>query len=181
MKPLEENKAAAARLGGVSRAEYKLTGAAGALEIGRSSPDEEIAAAPVGAGEGRPRLLIAEDDPVIRNLLEFMLTQKGFAIDCVADGEEAMGRLHRKGYDLALIDLQMPKKDGFEVTRAVRSREAAGGAHMPIVALTAHAYQADQRKCIDAGMDAYVAKPFNFQELFAVIQGFLDPRTARKY
>jgi len=127
-------------------------------------------------GSIRPRLLIAEDDPFILHILKTMLLKKGFDLDCVVNGEQAMECLSRKKYDLILMDLQMPLKDGFEVSRAIRSQEEGTEEHVPIVALTAHAYKADRQKCLEAGMDAYMTKPFSFLELFLVLQNLLQKK-----
>jgi PAS domain S-box-containing protein len=127
----------------------------------------------VAAGVARPRLLVAEDDQVIREVLGLMLRQSGFDFDCAANGEEAVRMWALWEYDLILMDVQMPLIDGFVATSAIRVREASRGGHIPIVALTAHAYPTDQQKCLDAGMDAYVAKPIDFQKLLAVIRDLL--------
>lgn len=79
-------------------------------------------------------------------------------------------------YSLILMDVQMPFIDGFKATQLIREQEKEKGRHIPIVALTAHAYQADQQKCLDAGMDAYVAKPIDFQKLFTVIKDLLESK-----
>jgi len=105
-----------------------------------------------------------------------MLRHGGLDFDCAANGREAVDMWAREGYDLILMDVQMPLMDGFEATRLIREQEEERGGHVPIVALTAHAYQADQRKCLDAGMDAYAAKPIDFQELFAVIRDLLGAK-----
>ncbi|HXV20968.1 MAG TPA: PAS domain-containing protein [Desulfuromonadales bacterium] len=129
--------------------------------------------APAAAGAARPRLLVAEDDQIIREILGLMLRQSGFDFDCVANGEEAVRRWATGGYDLILMDVQMPLIDGFVATSAIRVQEESRGGHVPIVALTAHVYPTDQQKCLDAGMDAYVAKPIDFQKLLAVIRDLL--------
>jgi two-component system CheB/CheR fusion protein len=128
---------------------------------------------PLAAGAARPRLLVAEDDASIRELLGTMLRHGGLDFDCAVNGEEAVDMWGRERYDLILMDVQMPLVDGFKATRLIREQEKEKGRHIPIVALTAHAYQADQQKCLDAGMDAYVAKPIDFQKLFAVIKDLL--------
>ncbi|WP_432822442.1 PAS domain S-box protein [Trichloromonas sp.] len=144
-----------------------------AADVPQAAPAEGAAPLPAPADAGSPRLLVAEDDPTIRSLLGIMLRQGGIEFDTACNGEEAVGMWEQGTYDLILMDMQMPLMDGFEATRAIREQEAARGGHVPIVALTAHAYQTDQQKCLNAGMDAYLAKPFNFKNLFAVIGEWL--------
>ena len=83
-------------------------------------------------------------------------------------------------FDLVLMDIQMPEKDGFEATREIRAREAAvGHAHIPIVAMTAHAMKGDRERCLEGGMDDYLSKPLQAQKLIQVIRkltpGEVDP------
>ncbi len=72
-------------------------------------------------------------------------------------------------YDLILMDVQMPRMNGFEATGAIRENERARGGHIPIVAMTAHALKEDEERCLDAGMDAYVSKPIDFKVCLQVI------------
>lgn len=123
--------------------------------------------------KSRVRLLVAEDNATIRDLLGLLLQQGGLAFDAACNGKEALQKWSQGPYDLILMDVQMPLMDGFEATRAIRGEEEKRGGHIPIVALTAHANQADQEKCLEAGMDEYLAKPFNLQRLFAVIERLL--------
>jgi len=132
------------------------------------------AAGPAGRPEILPgRILVAEDDPLIRKLLNQMLNLGGFEIDLAMNGEEAVKMWEAGAYDLILMDVQMPRSDGFAATRSIRAKEKQRGGHIPIVALTAHAYPADQKNCLDAGMDSYVAKPIDFPLLLDVMHGFL--------
>jgi PAS domain S-box-containing protein len=137
------------------------------------SPTAGPMPAPAAAGAAKPRLLVAEDDQIIREILGRMLRQSGLDFDCVTNGEEAVKMWAIGGYDLVLMDVQMPRIDGFVATSAIRVLEEARGGHVPIVALTAHAYPTDQQKCLDAGMDAYVAKPIDFQKLLGVVRDLL--------
>jgi two-component system, sensor histidine kinase and response regulator len=68
------------------------------------------------------------------------------------------------------MDVMMPEMDGFEATKRIREKEKAGGTHLPIIALTAHAMQGDKERCLSAGMDGYVSKPIKLEELFSVIE-----------
>ena len=89
----------------------------------------------------------------------------------VANGREAVAAVERENYDLVLMDVQMPEMDGFEATAAIRESERATGKHQPIVAMTAHAMKGDDRRCLDAGMDGYLAKPIRGEELHALLDG----------
>jgi two-component system sensor histidine kinase/response regulator len=88
------------------------------------------------------------------------------------DGHRALNILHSSGwaFDVVLMDIQMPGLDGFQTTREIRRLETAcGGGHLPIIALTAHALDRDRERCLAAGMDAYLTKPINPDELFATL------------
>ena len=100
----------------------------------------------------------------------------GGTIAVVANGREAVAEAGKSVFDLVLMDLQMPEMDGFEATIAVRANELVTGAHLPVIALTAHALKGDRERCLEGGMDGYLSKPIRGQELDAV----LDVYTARK-
>ena len=144
-----------------------------------ASPIAKQPLVPVFNGTTKPRLLVAEDDKTIRNLLGIMLEKGGVDFDAVGNGEDAVEMWAKNEYDLILMDVQMPLMDGFEAVREIRSQEQTRGGHVPIVALTAHAYKSDQEKCLDNGMDNYLAKPFTFQKLFTVIGDLLDNKTVQ--
>src|SRR6266852_1844795 len=114
------------------------------------------------------RVLVAEDNAVNRKMAVRLLEKRGHAVVAVEDGREALAALDRQPFDLILMDVQMPGMDGFEATAAIRAREETR--RIPIVALTAHAMQGDRDRCLKAGMDAYVAKPVEAEELFATIE-----------
>jgi len=119
-------------------------------------------ALPPAAGTRKPRLLLAEDDPTIRKTLAMMLTRNDYEIDPAENGQAALEMWEKGGYDLILMDVQMPRMNGFEATRAIREREELRGGHIPIIAMTAHALKEDEERCLAAGMDAYVSKPIDF-------------------
>jgi PAS domain S-box-containing protein len=121
-----------------------------------------ITSAPAG---GRiPHLLLAEDDPVIRQILAVMLKRANYHLDIAEDGQKAIEMWEKGGYDLVLMDVQMPHLNGFEATRIIREQEQASGKHTPIIAMTAHARQEDEESCLAAGMDAYISKPIDFEK-----------------
>jgi two-component system sensor histidine kinase/response regulator len=91
------------------------------------------------------------------------------------NGREALAILEEEEFDLVLMDVQMPEMDGFEATAAIREREEATGRHIPIIAMTALAMKGDDKRCLQAGMDGYVAKPIQARSLFALIESPLPP------
>jgi len=121
------------------------------------------------------RVLVAEDNPVNQALARAILGQLGLDVTLAHDGNAAV-RLHGEGtFDLVLMDCQMPELDGFAASAAIREREVAAGGtqRVPVVALTANAMQGDRERCLAAGMDDYLAKPFTKKALRAVISKWL--------
>lgn len=119
------------------------------------------------------RVLLAEDNPANQKLVLYLLQKQGYTLEVANDGKEALALLEKagpNGFDLVLMDIQMPLMNGFEVTRIIRQNEKEFGAHLPIIALTAHAMKGDLERCLQAGMDAYISKPIDREELFAIVQ-----------
>ena len=118
-----------------------------------------------------------EDNPVNQHLAVRLIEKQDHSADAVSYGLAALAVLEKERFDLVLMDVQMPEMDGFETSRAIRQREQQTGAHLPIIAMTAHAMQGDRERCLAAGMDAYVTKPVSVKELFAAIESVrqLDP------
>ncbi len=115
------------------------------------------------------RVLLAEDNSVNQLLAATLLKKRGHTVDVVGNGTQAITAFAAQRFDLVLMDVQMPEMDGFEATAAIRDNERGSGQHVPIIAMTAHAMKGDRQRCIDAGMDGYVAKPITAQELFRAI------------
>ena len=115
------------------------------------------------------RILVAEDHDTNRRLARFMLEGLGYRADFAGNGVEAIEAWERSNYDIILMDCQMPEMDGFEATREIRKREAAraaaGARRVCIIALTANALKGDRERCLAAGMDGYLSKPFTKQQL----------------
>jgi len=111
------------------------------------------------------RVLVAEDVPANQKVVESMLRRLGIEVEVAADGNEVVAAYARQDFDLILMDCQMPEMDGFEATRQIREAEKESGTQTPIIALTANATEAYRRKCLDAGMDDFIAKPFEMQTL----------------
>ncbi|MFQ5686099.1 MAG: response regulator, partial [Candidatus Scalindua sp.] len=123
----------------------------------------------------RVRILLAEDNMVNRKIALHILEKKlGFHADAVNNGREAIESLERSDYDIVLMDCQMPEIDGYDATRKIRDESSSVRNHrIPIIAMTANAVDGDREKCLEAGMDDYVAKPINMQEFADVIKRYL--------
>lgn len=112
------------------------------------------------------RVLLAEDNVVNQKFAVIVLEKMGHRVTVVGDGLEATRLVASKKFDVILMDVQMPEMDGLEATRTIRKAETgSGGYRVPIIAMTAEALKGDRERCLDAGMDAYVTKPFRIEEL----------------
>jgi PAS domain S-box-containing protein len=133
-------------------------------------PPEVKAEAPA-----RPlRVLVAEDNEFNQQVVHYMLTRSGHSARIAADGQSALEALEQETFDLFLLDVQMPRLDGFQVIEELRRRELGTGRHLPVIALTALSMKGDRERCLDAGMDDYLAKPLRRKELFAAVERALD-------
>ncbi|MBI4503526.1 MAG: response regulator [Gemmatimonadetes bacterium] len=121
----------------------------------------------------RLRILLAEDNPVNQQVAATMLRKRGHQVDVVDNGRRAVEALGKTGYDVVLMDVQMPELDGVAATREIR--QTPGFAGLPIIALTAHALVTEHERCLAAGMNACVIKPFKPHELFAAVEGWELP------
>jgi PAS domain S-box-containing protein len=119
------------------------------------------------------RILLAEDNVVNQKLACRLLENHGDIAVVATNGLQVLERLERESFDLILMDAQMPQMDGFEATAAIRRLEQATRAHIPIIAMTAHAMVGDRKRCLEAGMDGYIAKPVHAHELFETIETVL--------
>jgi PAS domain S-box-containing protein len=124
---------------------------------------------PCAEGTIKARLLVAEDDHTIRQVLGSMLRMSKYETDFAENGQLAVEMWGNGKYDLMLMDVQMPLMNGFEATAAIREKERTLGGHIPIVAMTAHALKEDEDRCLDAGMDAYISKPIDFMACLQLI------------
>jgi len=111
------------------------------------------------AGAGRLRILLAEDNTVNQRLISRILEKMGHTVVVTNDGAAALTMLSQQRFDLVAMDMEMPVMDGLEATQKIRLNELGTTRHMPIVAITANAFDDDRRKCFEAGMDGYVVKP----------------------
>ncbi len=114
------------------------------------------------------RVLLAEDNPVNQEVAATMLRKRGHHVDVVNNGREAVEAVHRASYDIVLMDIQMPELDGLAATGEIRA--VPQGKDLPIVALTAHASGVERERCLAAGMNGYLTKPFKARDLFGVVE-----------
>ena len=136
-------------------------------------PEPELSDVPMSSLEGGSplRVLLVEDNRVNQQVAIGLLKQAGHAVLVANDGLEALERLEQEAVDLILMDVQMPRMDGFEATAEIRKRQ--GEKHVPIVGLTAHAMKGDRERCLRAGMDDYIAKPLRTETLTEVCRRVL--------
>jgi CheY-like chemotaxis protein len=115
-------------------------------------------------------ILIAEDNPVNQQLALRLLEKRGHLVTLASNGSEALELLKKSSFDIILMDVQMPVLNGFQATEAIRNEEKSTGNHIPIIAMTAHAMQGDRERCLEGGMDAYISKPVQGNELIAMVE-----------
>jgi len=153
--------------------------------FGRTDPaSEEVALSDAESFDERDlrrhrrsfKILLAEDNPVNQVVAQSMAEALGYAIEVVVDGRGAVEEVSENSFDLVLMDCQMPGMDGYEATREIRRIEGEKS-RIPVIAVTAHAMKGDREKCLAAGMNDYLAKPFREGELAEILDHWLlDPR-----
>jgi signal transduction histidine kinase/DNA-binding response OmpR family regulator len=151
---------------------------------GRNRPEPERPPAPDTSPSAKPlRILLVEDNAVNQLLTVRLLEKKHHRVVIAGNGREALALLGvdqkpaqpPRDFDVILMDVQMPVMGGFEATAAIRAWENKVGGHIPIIAMTAHAMKGDRERCREAGMDGYVPKPIQAQELFAALDNLTAP------
>ena len=145
-----------------------------------AAPSESAAAcAPVPASEPGARILLVEDTALNRQLVCLQLGARGYSIDTAENGELGLQALAAQQYDLVLMDCMMPVMDGYQACQALRAREAASGApRLPVIALTAGVTEDDRQRCLAAGMDDYLSKPFTAAQLRDMVDRWLARQAA---
>jgi len=118
------------------------------------------------------RILLAEDEPINREITCSLLDAPGLVVDVAADGQEALALSEQHDYDLVLMDMQMPRMDGLEATRRIRRGDR--NRSTPVVALTANAFGEDRDRCMAAGMSDFLSKPLDARVLFETVLRWLD-------
>ncbi len=132
---------------------------------------------PEGPIPRKARILLAEDNEINQAVALKILEKFGYRADVARNGKEAVQALEREAYDLVLMDVQMPEMDGYEATAVIRDPASAVLDHgIPVIAMTAHAMEGDREKCLEAGMDDYIAKPVNPKAVAEVIERWLAER-----
>ena len=140
------------------------------LHTGRTSEQETPKAMEAAAGLAGLKVLLVEDNLTNQKVAQTLLSRYGINVETASNGREALRLLAQKRYDAVLMDVQMPDLDGYETTAAIRDpKSEVLDHHVPIIAMTAHALRGDREKCLEAGMDDYVSKPFKIQELLSAL------------
>jgi signal transduction histidine kinase len=144
--------------------------------VGRAA-ETHAGEAPRPSGEqGRYRLLLAEDNPINQLVALGQLEALGYRADAAGNGHEVLRAFENEHYDLILMDCQMPELDGYETSRRIRDLESQQArSPVPIVAVTAHAMKGDREKCLAAGMNDYLSKPFRQDDLAIMLARWLEP------
>jgi CheY-like chemotaxis protein len=140
-------------------------------------PGSNIEASPGSSLPVPPRILMAEDNMINQRVGKLILQRAGFDIDLVADGVETLEAHKKQPYDLILMDCQMPVMDGFEASREIRRLSLPQPA---IIAVTANALIGERERCLNAGMDDYLSKPFQAEQLVAVVVKWVEIRQGPK-
>ncbi len=127
------------------------------------------------------KIVIAEDHKTVREGIKLLVNAQSDmeVVGEAGDGDAAIKEIGRHGADFVLMDISMPMMNGLEATAAIRAREAAGGGHVPIVGVTAHALKGDRERCLEAGMDDYLSKPISPNALLAKVELWMDDRASR--
>ena len=120
------------------------------------------------------RILVTEDTEINRELIGELLTKRGHSVSAVSDGFEAIAAFERNQFDVILMDQEMPNMNGLDATRAIRKLETSTGRHARIVGLTGNATSEDERRCLNAGMDAFLSKPVRMEKLYDAVESKLE-------
>jgi CheY-like chemotaxis protein len=138
--------------------------------LGHHHPVDDVPCPSPPATAERPlRILLADDGPVNQEVAVGLLHLQGHHVTVVANGSDAVDAVEQESYDVVLMDLEMPILDGLEATRRIRQRESHGRQRTPIIAMTAHAVAGHRERCLEAGMDGYISKPIEPDQLFAAL------------
>jgi two-component system, sensor histidine kinase and response regulator len=147
--------------------------------LGSLGCDDEVAPSAAATTSTTPpttrplRVLLAEDSLVNQRLAVGLLERHGHRVTIANNGRQALDLVAGNGFDVVLMDVQMPELDGLEATRLIREQEKQSGTHVPIIAMTAHALKGDRERCLECGMDEYVSKPVRERQLLTALHAVL--------
>lgn len=122
------------------------------------------------------RILLVEDDRSLSRAVSTILQKNNYSVDCVENGQMALDYLEKDIYDAVIMDIMMPVMDGLEAARQIRTLNRKDTKEIPIIAMTANAFQDDIRNCIDAGMNAHIAKPIDSKKIEDTLQFVLKQK-----
>jgi PAS domain S-box-containing protein len=120
--------------------------------------------------DGQLHILLVEDDPVGQLFIKKACKLKGWRVNAVNGGKEALDTLQKHRFNLILMDVQMSGMSGYDVTKIIREKETSTGRHIPIIAATAYAMEEDRARCLEAGMDDYISKPISIDKLYELVE-----------
>ena len=147
------------------------------LSIGHDVPQDSTEFGLTIMERATPRVLIVEDDATNQALLQLALEREQYETETAVNGLQAVEKCEKVTYDLIIMDVQMPVMNGLEATRIIREKERNQGGHIPILAMTAHAFDDDQAHCLATGMDGYLSKPVDLSEVLIVVEKLVSKGT----
>lgn len=151
---------------------YTLTSSGATTNVKWSPVQEEYSSSLVKQVR-ELKVLLVEDNLINQTVALAMLTKGGHEVEVANNGEEALAALEQSNFDLVLMDVQMPRMDGVEATKIIRNKESETNTHVPIIAMTANTMTGDREQYLEVGMDEYISKPLNSDELFRVVNSIL--------
>ena len=148
---------------------------------GKTAPEPGNQATSANSSIDAPhlRILVAEDNTTSQLIAKKTLEKAGHTVQIAGTGLEAIRLLKEGAFDMVLMDVEMPEMNGLEATRLIRKTEQESGQHIPVLAMTAYAMKEDRQRCLEAGMDAYLSKPVNLDELHKIIRDFSSVKDTR--
>jgi CheY-like chemotaxis protein len=134
---------------------------------------QKLSQSPEGPNLAEANILLVEDNPINQKIVLISLRSRVKNIDTAVNGKEALDLFGKSNYDIILMDVQLPVMDGITAVRKIRELESSTSRHTPVLAITANAMIGDKEKCLAAGMDDYLSKPFNSSQMISMIERHL--------